>query len=896
MAELSNNKEYVTVEKGDTLSQIALDYAKESGGKTYSQLAAINKIPNPDLIYVGQRIYLVKQSSSSSGSSTFLSSYLAKIKHFGLQSDVENTLFVTWEWDRDNTDKYEVRWDYYTADKYWFVGSETSTKYKYSTYNIPSNARKVRVRVKPIAKTYKSGNKDVSYWSAIWTSWRIHTVENPPSKPSVPTVTIDGLKLTASLANLKDSPSIIYFEIVKDDKTTCNKGQATVKTNAASYAVNIAAGSKYKVRCRAYRDGLYSDWTEYSNNVDTIPSTPAKFTKCEPSTETSISLVWDSVTNATGYEIQYSTKQSNFDNADSEVKSITISENRANCEATGLESGTEYFFRVRAKNNIGTSGWSAVSSATIGTGPAAPTTWSSTTTAISGEPLTLYWVHNSKDGSSQTFAELEIIIDGEKETHTIENSTKEEEKDKTSSYSVKMVNDDGTPRYVEGAKILWRVRTAGIAKVYGEWSIQRQVDIYAPPTIELTVTNSDGDVFETLESFPFTVHALAGPNTQAPVGYHISITSNEMYDTVDNLGNQKIVNAGEEVFSKYYDISDVLETTISAGDLSLENGMSYTLKCMVSMNSGLTAESSIEFDVSWVELNYEPNAEISIDEDTYTAYIKPYCSSCASRIYKVNRSTSIFTTTTETVDGVYGNEVSGIFTTTGEQVYYGTSDEGEDIYYCFKYESIDVGDVLLSVYRREFDGTFTELVTGIDGSMNTTITDPHPALDYARYRIVAMSKDTGSVTYCDLPGYPVGGKSIIIQWDEEWKSFDVSDNTDVMSDSAWAGSILKLPYNVDISDNHKADVSLVEYIGRKHPVSYYGTHLGESSTWNVEIEKDDKETLYALRRLAIWMGDVYVREPSGSGYWAHISISFSQKHCELTIPVSINVARVEGGM
>ena len=44
------------------------------------------------------------------------------------------------------------------------------------------------------------------------------------------------------------------------------------------------------------------------------------------------------------------------------------------------------------------------------------------------------------------------------------------------------------------------------------------------------------------------------------------------------------------------------------------------------------------------------------------------------------------------------------------------------------------------------------------------------------------------------------------------------------------------------------------------------------------------------------MGDVYVREPSGSGYWANIKVSYNQKHCALTIPVTLNITRVEGGM
>ena len=108
--------------------------------------------------------------------------------------------------------------------------------------------------------------------------------------------------------------------------------------------------------------------------------------------------------------------------------------------------------------------------------------------------------------------------------------------------------------------------------------------------------------------------------------------------------------------------------------------------------------------------------------------------------------------------------------------------------------------------------------------------------------------------------------------------------------------MLKIKGNIDVSDTNKSDVSLIEYIGRKHPVSYYGTQLGVSSNWNVDFPKDDEETLYALRRLAIWMGDCYVREPSGSGYWAQVGVAFSQKHLDTVIPVTLTLTRVEGGI
>ena len=176
------------------------------------------------------------------------------------------------------------------------------------------------------------------------------------------------------------------------------------------------------------------------------------------------------------------------------------------------------------------------------------------------------------------------------------------------------------------------------------------------------------------------------------------------------------------------------------------------------------------------------------------------------------------------------------------------------------------------------------------------ITDPHPALDYARYRIVAISNTTGAVSYYDPPGYPIGEVGAIIQWNEDWSVFDTDGEGSELEEQPWSGSLLRLPYNIDISDKNSLDVSLVKYIGRKRPVSYYGTQLGETSSWKFDIDREDKETLYALRRLSIWTGNVYAREPSGSGYWASISVSFSQTHCDVVIPVTIELTRVEGGV
>lgn len=898
MAKLSSDGLSVTVERGDTLSEIALEYTGKSSN--YKQLAAINNISNPNLIYIGQVIRLTNDAGGGSGggssSSTTVSSNKPTITQFGLLSTGTYTLFATWSWSKSNTNSYKVLWTYDTGNGVWLVGDSETINVdddapemsRQSTYDVPSGAKKVRFKVKPISKSYTKNDTEVNYWDANWSDVQTYTDSTPIDTPEAPTVEIDKYKLTMSLDNVAIDADGIEFEVVKDNSAApFKKGlKAELVTGYASQSCTIDVGSVYKARCRAYKGSEYSDWSQYSSNVGTIPAAPAGITVIRASSETSVYLEWAESTTATSYDIEYATKKDYFDGSDQTTVKSDIE--YPHYDISGLESGSEYFFRVRGRNDDGTSAWSDSKSVVIGKDPAPPTTWSSTTTAIVGEPLNLYWVHNSEDGSSQTYAELELYIGELRETHTIENTRPEKEKDKTSVYTI------DTSRYEEGIKILWRVRTAGVTKVYSDWSVQRTVDIYSPPTLELRMTDSDGNSLDTLTAFPFYISGVTSPKSQAPIGYHLTISANEIYETTDNMGKPMTVNKGDAVYSKYFDTFEALLVEFSASNVNLENNIHYLVSCTASMDSGLTAESELEFNVTWQDIQYEPNAEIGIDPDTLTASVRPYCEDRRLVTKLVDTSLGVYVLSDEEIPAVYGTVLPGAKTLTGEQVYYGTTADGEEVYYCFVEEVTPVTDVLLSVYRREFDGSFTELATGLDSAKHTTITDPHPALDYARYRIVAVSKTTGAVSYYDPPGYPVGGTAVIVQWDEDWTSFETSEEN-ALEQPAWSGSLLKLPYNIDISDKHSSDVALIEYIGRSHPISYYGTQLGQSASWNMDVPKDDEETMYALRRLARWMGDVYVREPSGSGYWANVTVSFSQKHCEVTVPVTLELVRVEGG-
>lgn len=815
-----------TVKRGDTLSAIAKKYST-----TVSALAKLNNIQNVNYIYVGQVLKIDGTPTPVKTNTT----NRATVEYLGLQANTDRTVIASWTWDKANTKEYKVRWWYAAADGIGLLGSETTTTFKRASWSAPSNAVKVTFIVLPISTTYKpNGKTETSRWTAEWsTNKSYYFKNNPPTTPVTPKVTIDGYKLTATVDGLEDlNATHVHFEVIKDNTgSTFAKADVKIVSGHASHTWNIDAGSTYKVRCYAYRGDSKSDWTDYSENSETPPAASSGINVCKATSATSVYLEWSGVSTATTYDVQYATKEEYFDESNAVETISGISATRY--EKTGLESGQRYFFRVRAVNSVGESGWSSPVSVIIGTKPAAPTTWSTTTTAITGDDLTLYWVHNSEDGSSQTYAELELTIDGKTETKTIKNSTEEDEKDKVSAYAI------DTTKYPEGTKILWRVRTRGITSEYGDWSVQRTIDIYAPPTLEMHMLDAAGAEIETLVSFPFRITGLAGPKTQNPIGYQVTITANDSYETIDHVGNKKIVGKGETVYSKHFDIDTNLSITLSASDMDLENNIGYTVSCLVSMNSGLTAEASSNFTVAWTDVEYSPNAEIGINVNDYTAVIRPYC------------------------EDENGTPIEGI---------------------------------LLSVYRREYDGKFVEIIKDIPNAKGTFVTDPHPALDYARYRVVAMTVDTGAISYYDVPGYPVDGNAIVLQWDEEWSTFEATEEEAELADPSWTGSMLKLPYNINISNSHKPDVELVEYIGRSNPISYYGTQHGETATWSVDIDKKDTETVYALRRLSKWMGNVYVREPSGSGYWANVTVSFSRKYLDTVIPVTLEIARVEGGV
>jgi len=860
-------------------------------------------------------------------------------------------------------DHYEIIWMYKVAGV-WYYQSPTSNSgvsNKSSTFSPQANADTVKIKIKPVAETHsvtkKTGEKDSkgkektksvteAYWKA---SYKTASLKLPTSlridTPSAPEVTLDsstGLKMAVTYKNTNVAkPTRIQFQVVKNDTSQAAMFLAPIDAafNYASYTMGtVEPGVNYKVRCRAvvgtivttsqgtgkyetvlvdvtrtvttyeeqvdiqtiyshnkpyavatkelvpvnkqvatgvkkyvtreittkretFKPTYYSEWSEFSSSVGTYPKQVGNVV-AQSRTSSSVLVAWDEAAGAKGYEVQwvkdnpdyFRTAPSEINKSEADLENPTCSRELMNFDNVG---GPTYYFRVRGVNDEGNGEWSEIVSCRLATIPDAPTTWSYITTAVIGDSVDLNWVHNSEDNSAQEKAQILLTVNGtNKPVITINGET--------CTYLL-----DTSTGYSDGDVIEWKVRTKGIPSSpdggYGPWSTSRRITVYAPPSVEISIRggyqwlwdpfNFNTDTIYTaesaatediddVESFPFDIVATAYPASQSAISMTISIITNDTYDTLDPAGNTVKVMSGESVYSEYFSPeTNSLTKRMTPGDIDLEDGVSYTLHVTVSMNTGLSASAELDFNVFWEDPAYEPNAMITIDETDLSCMIRPFC----------------------------------------------INDEGEEEL-----------NAILSVYRREYDGTFKLISGGLEASDQTTVTDPHPSLDYARYRIVAQSKTTGGLSYQDLEGVPIGYSAVVITWDEIWRNFNNLDDDGEeiidMQDGGVSGSMLTLPYNIDVNADYAPSVELVEYIGREHPVSYYGTQKGETAKWSVEVPKDDVETIYQIRRLAVYAGDVYVREPSGTGYWAQVKVSYQINHNKPIVPVTFNITRVEGGV
>lgn len=616
-----------------------------------------------------------------------------------LVSGTDRQMRVEWNWNKSNTDHYVVKW-YWANGQGWNVGSTDEVEVKQAFYTAPTEAKKVKVKIKPVYK--KSTNKNAKTVTVNWgwsTEKQYNFANNPPTKPPTPTMEYlsNGEYVKISIDNYDDSTTHdVQFEIMKDNTkrvgslrySQVNTGHAEITVKASE----LIPGHTYKARVRGLKDvtwvstagviwsgvvtqqetttiasvGDYGEWSDYSTELLSKPKAVTSLKTIKALSETSVYIDWVNTSTADSYEIEYTTDKRYFDSSPNNVSSLTVSVGHA--EITGLDTGNQWFFRVRSVNTTGNSDWSDVYSITLGKKPAAPSTWSTSSVVNQGDDIILNWTHNSEDGSDMTKAKVMLKLDNSdyiwyliidkqsSESNNIvpmpgqngsmmliasinmnnqESSTFNLYNNMGEGHSVMIKDNIGELRlktdaasYSNGAIFNWSVMTQGVLAEYGDESVRRTIKVYSPITLQMSVegfSNDNTDV--TMTSYPLNIDLeVTESDIQKPVSYFISVISNQSYEWYDNVGNNIIISAGETIFQQYYDTTETqMNVELTPADLTLANNNSYTINATVAMDSGLTADSNVTISIAFEDEVLEPNAYIYIDKDTLTANIIPFC-------------------------------------------------------------------------------------------------------------------------------------------------------------------------------------------------------------------------------------------------------------------------------
>lgn len=328
---------------------------------------------------------------------------------------------------------------------------------------------------------------------------------------------------------------------------------ASVGSTVSNWTDNgISANHRYQYRVRAKNVAGYSAYST-SGSIYTTPAAPASVTL----DKTAATTVQVDVTGTWGYAVTYDI-ESTYDGG-STWASVATSTSLP--YSATVNAGTVQF-RVRAVRGALSSAWTLSASLVTICPPLAPTIVQAPANPTAyGDSSTISWTPNHPDGSTQASAEVKVTNPGgTSTTYSVATAT---------SYTL-TPNATGT----------WtaQVRTKGLDPSYGEWSQTVSWGVANPPAVVVTSPATDGtDVV----SLPMTVSWSVTDST--------------------GVSAQRIIIEGSdgEILNRTL-AGDVRTVALTASDVALENGQTYTIRLRVMGGSGLVTEQTRIFDVAWL--------------------------------------------------------------------------------------------------------------------------------------------------------------------------------------------------------------------------------------------------------------------------------------------------------
>lgn len=319
--------------------------------------------------------------------------------------------------------------------------------------------------------------------------------------------------------------------------------------------LSIEAGHKYRYRMMAHNHDAVSDdkkwsysdneliekqgteWYFYNVLSETVQTRPLDPTsqKAEfygmSGDKARIRITWrDNGWAGDSYEVRYAESEELL-RTDGGYKTSSVDlnytggdgeKNAVKSHILEVEAGKQYWLRVVVKNSnpgdMGISAYGMHPNVFAGSKPDAPTLNAIDPFYKIGDEIHVGWTHNATDGSAQTKAEIERIFIGEffeRDTETGEVKSKGKSTNKeiitvdgaTSSAFIPTIWQIGEHTMMsvgDNTKFKWRVRTAGAADSWSNWSEYSEATVLAPPKcfVNVMYANPNYQAMHALTSQP----------------------------------------------------------------------------------------------------------------------------------------------------------------------------------------------------------------------------------------------------------------------------------------------------------------------------------------------------------------------------------------------------------
>ena len=390
-----------------------------------------------------------------------------------------------------------------------------------------------------------------------------------------------------------------------------------------------------------------------------------------------------------------------------------------------------------------------------------------------------------------------------------------------------------TATVADGASIQWRVRTKGAADIWSPWSETQTIRVWELPTLSVSVPML-------VDKLPVNITVDPNASSQAPIVADVEICAANDHMATKPDGTLYDVLANERVWSAHFASPEVpLSIALGPGDVHLEDGQEYILRGKCAMSSGLVCENSVGFTY---DIDY---ADIALGAEVRSA-------------------------------NDYGVEISP-WALDQEQ-----RNDGTPNY---------LKTIIFDIYRIDADGSLVHLAKGMPNTGTYSFIDMHAPFGRQIYRVVATDTTTGALSFEDELVHLNARNSLCFSWNDESHIYYADEDDEGFTPST-SERVLELPGGITLTESSEGDRMGREFIGDRYPDSSYGTQLGTTLSCSAEFFKGDETEIALVRELEVWMGDVYVREPMGGGFWAMVSTSISASKDSPVVTASFQVTRI----